>query len=71
MWDKEFKPGVWYLTNDYKDMYCIVKDGPVFYNVISYGTWDVVFCFPGILGVQNFMESACIYNDKECSTDGK
>lgn len=58
MLDK-FEEGVWYMTRDYKDMYKIEPDGPVMWNVVSFGTWEVVFTFPGILGVQNFMELNC------------
>ena len=66
MSDNEFKVGVWYLTQDYKDMYCIEKDGDIFYNVVAFGTWETVFCYPVLLAVQYFMEDNCIYNDKEC-----
>lgn len=50
---------VWYMTLDYKDLYRIEKDGPVMYRVVSYGTYETVFCFPGLLGCLDFMEKNC------------
>lgn len=54
-----FEEGVWYMTRDYQDMYKMERNGPVMWDVVSFGTWDVVFTFPGILGVQNYMELNC------------
>lgn len=59
-----FDVGVWYMTKDYKDLYRIEKNGPVFYRVVSYGTFTEVFCFPGVLGCLDFMEKNCIDHSK-------
>ena len=59
-----FELGVWYMTLDYKDLYRIEKDGQVFYKVVSYGTYDTVFCFPGLLGCIDFMEKNCFDHSK-------
>lgn len=55
----DFELNVWYMTKDYKDLYKIIKDGDVMYTVISFGDWKTRFTFPGILGVQDFMEKNC------------
>lgn len=59
----EFEVGVWYFTLDYKDLYRIEEDGPVFYRVVSFGTWEEKFCFPGVLGAKQYMSVNCISHE--------
>lgn len=59
-----FDVGVWYMTKDYKDLYRIEKQGKIMYRVVSFGTWEEVFTFPGILGCIDFMEKNCIDHSK-------
>lgn len=59
-----FEVGVWYMTLDYKDLYWIEKEGETMYRVVSFGTWETVFSFPGILGCQDFMHKNCFDHEK-------
>lgn len=60
----EFEEGVWYFTTDFKDLYKIERDGDVFFRVVSFGTWEEMFCFPGILGAKQFMSCNCISHEQ-------
>ena len=56
-----FRLDTWYLTNDSSDLYCIERDDTEGYRIVSFGTWDVICCFPAIQSCNDFMNKTCVY----------
>ena len=69
-----FDIGVWYMTNDYKELYKIVyRPGDKEYTVIRYYDGDTLYQ-GGLYKVQEFMKNNCIFHDnyiRWCMLNGK